>query len=418
MDAAEVVIVGGGIAGSSLAYALAGAGRQVRLLEASEVFEDRVRGEQMHTWGVREARALGVEQVLLDAGAHVAPLWKNYTEGAAEPSDMPMSIMVPGVDGTLNLRHPDACQALIDAAAGAGAQVVRGVRDVTLGQGRPPTVSYRVGDVVHEVQAPLVVGADGRASTVRKQAGITLERSPAMGYISGLLLDDLDGVPDDHDVMVGEGDHFFILFHQGGGRARSYIASGLSGKQRFSGPGSIERYLDATRFACYPFAEQVASGTPAGPCATYAGDDTWTSTPFADGIVLIGDAAGYNDPIIGEGLSIAMRDARSVRDLVLEGATEPDDFRGYADERVERMRRLRLIADVIAVVNVEDGGDRRARRAWLGEKVAAMDPEVFPLIVGAFAGPEQVPAELVDEGILDRIRSHDQTGHRVPAGMA
>jgi menaquinone-9 beta-reductase len=418
MDSADVVIVGGGIAGSSLAFALAEAGRQVRLLEASEVFEDRVRGEQMHTWGVHEARQLGVEQVLLDAGAHVAPLWRNYTEGVAEPFDMPMSIMVPGVEGTLNLRHPDACQALIDAAGGAGAHVVRGVRDVTLGLGQPRTVSYRVDDEVFEVRAPLVVGADGRASTVRKQAGIALERSAAMNYISGLLLDDLDGVPDDHDVMVGEGDLFFILFHQGGARARSYIVTGLSGKERFSGAGSMERYLDAIRFSCYPFSDHVASGTPAGPCATYAGDDTWTSTPFADGVVLIGDAAGYNDPIIGEGLSIAMRDARTVRDLVLDGATEADDFRGYGEERVERMRRLRLIADVISVVNVEDGGDRRARRAWLGEKVTAMDPEVFPLIVGAFAGPEQVPAELVDEGILDRIRSHDQTGHRVPAGTA
>ena len=33
------------------------------------------------------------------------------------------------------------------------------------------------------------------------------------------------------------------------------------------------------------------AATPAGPCATYAGDDTWTAAPFADGVVLIGDAA-------------------------------------------------------------------------------------------------------------------------------
>jgi 2-polyprenyl-6-methoxyphenol hydroxylase-like FAD-dependent oxidoreductase len=292
----------------------------------------------------------------------------------------------------------------------AGAEVVRGVRDVTLGEGRPRTVSYRVGEEVHQITAPLVVGADGRASTVRKQTGIELERSPAMNYIAGLLLDDLDGVPDGYDVMVGEGDLFFILFHQGGGRARTYLATGLADKHRFSGRGSTERYLDAIRFASYPLSDSVASGTPAGPCAAYAGDDTWTRTPYADGVVLIGDAAGYNDPIIGEGLSIAMRDTRTVRDLVLDGATEPDDFRGYADERVERMRRLRLIAVVISVVQVEDGGDRRARRTWFGEKMGAMDPEIFPLVVGAFVGPENVPDELVDEGILDRIRSEDHVG--------
>ena len=34
-----------------------------------------------------------------------------------------------------------------------------------------------------------------------------------------------------------------------------------------------------------------------------------------------------------------------------------------------------------------------------------MDPEFFPLLAGLFAGPETIPAELVDEGILDRIRT-------------
>ena len=123
-------------------------------------------------------------------------------------------------------------------------------------------------------------------------------------------------------------------------------------------------------------------------------------------MVLIGDAAGHNDPIIGEGLSISMRDARTVRDLVAgRRPGTPADFAPYAEERVERMRRLRLVADIIAVTMVEDGDNRAARRAYLGEKMGAMDPEVFPLLFGAFAGPENIPAELVDEGILDRIRS-------------
>jgi flavin-dependent dehydrogenase len=36
-----------------------------------------------------------------------------------------------------------------------------------------------------------------------------------------------------------------------------------------------------------------------------SGEDTWTETPYVEGIVLIGDAGGYNDPIIGEGRSLA-----------------------------------------------------------------------------------------------------------------
>ena len=45
-------------------------------------------------------------------------------------------------------------------------------------------------------------------------------------------------------------------------------------------------------------------------------NDTWTDSPCAPGVVLLGDAAGWNDPIIGQGLSIALRDVRMVADVV------------------------------------------------------------------------------------------------------
>lgn len=411
MQRADAVIVGGGIAGASLAGALADADLDVVVLEASEIFEDRVRGEQMHAWGVREARELGVEQVLLDAGAHVAPMWRQYTDVSDQPNDIPMSMMVPEVDGTLNLRHPDACQALLDAASRSGAGVERGVADVNLGSGQPRTVAYRTSSGTHRVEAPLVIGADGRRSAIRRQAGITLSQQPATGYIAGLLLDDLDTIPNDHDVMVGEGDLFFILFHQGNGRARAYIAVGAADQHRFAGRSATERFLETLSLRSYPHAEVLAAATPAGPCATYPGDDTWTDAPFADGVVLVGDSAGYNDPIIGEGLSIAMRDARIVRDLVTDGARSPKDFGSYGEERVERMRRLRLIADVVAAVQIEDGGDRQARRRWLGKKLATTDPKVFPLLIGSFSGPETIPAEVADEAILEEIRAVDRA-HR------
>jgi 2-polyprenyl-6-methoxyphenol hydroxylase-like FAD-dependent oxidoreductase len=211
-----VLIVGGGIAGSSLAYALASAGLSVTVLESSVEYLDRVRGESMMPWGVKEARNLGVEQTLLDAGAHVAPAWLQYHEGLEEPAMLPMSMMVEGIPGALNLRHPDACQALIDAAAAAGATVVRGVHDVQLRAGQPVSVTYS-SDRAGEALARLVVGADGRSSTVRRQAGISLQRDDPMNYISGLLVDGLAGIPDNHDVMVGEGDELFLMFHQGDG---------------------------------------------------------------------------------------------------------------------------------------------------------------------------------------------------------
>jgi 2-polyprenyl-6-methoxyphenol hydroxylase-like FAD-dependent oxidoreductase len=406
-DVADVVVVGGGIGGAALACALAREGLGVTVLEGTTEYEDRVRGESMQPWGVKEARALGVEDALIAAGAHIAPIWKQYSESGTEPAEIPVAMMVPDVPGTLNLRHPVACQALVDAASQAGATVVRGARDVKLSNGGSPAVSYATNGSPHEVRTSLVVGADGRASTVRKQAGITLERQAAISYIAGLLVDGLDDVPDDHDVLADAGDLFFVMFHQGDGRARVYLAPGVSGRHRFSGREGTERFLQACAQArsAYPWAEQVTAGTPSGPCATYPGDDTWTDAPYADGVVLIGDAAGHNDPIIGQGLAIASRDARIVRDLVLDGARDAAAFVPYGEERLARMERLRFIADVLAITQAEDADNTSARRAFVAEKMAAMDPEIFGLLVGAFAGPENVPSELLDPDLLDRIRA-------------
>ena len=137
-ESADVVIVGGGIGGASLAFALAKEGLGVTVLEASEEFADRVRGESMQVWGVKEARDLGVESVMMDAGAHITPVWKQYDEYAGDAGDIPMGMLIEGIEGTLNLRHPVACQALIDAAVAAGATVVRGVKDVKLAGGSAP----------------------------------------------------------------------------------------------------------------------------------------------------------------------------------------------------------------------------------------------------------------------------------------
>ncbi len=380
------------------------AGLGVTVLEASTEFADRVRGESMQAWGLKEAREVGVEQVLLDAGAHITPVWKQYREGVGDVADIPMSIMISDIPGSLNLRHPDACRALLDAASDAGATVVRGVRDVVLALGSSPTVTYVTNGEATELRSTLVVGADGRGSTVRKQAGITLDRQEAISYIAGLLVDGLDGVPDDHDVVAAEGDVFFLMFHQGLGRARVYLCTGLSGQHRFSGRQGTEQFLAACNVSCYPWSEQVMTATPAGPCATYAGDDTWTDAPFADGVVLIGDAAGHNDPVIGQGLSIAMRDVRIVRDLILDGARQSAAFAPYGEERASRMERVRFIADVLAVAQAEDADNRSARRTMLAENMAGTDPAILPLMLGAFAGPETIPREALDPGILERLR--------------
>jgi 2-polyprenyl-6-methoxyphenol hydroxylase-like FAD-dependent oxidoreductase len=179
----------------------------------------------------------------------------------------------------------------------------------------------------------------------------------------------------------------------------------LSGQHRFAGPEGTDRFLAACAVSAYPWSEQVVAATPAGPCATYPGDDTWCAEPFVDGAVLIGDAAGHNDPIIGQGLSIAMRDARTVRDLVLDGARNADAFAAYGIERLGRLARLRFAADVLAATNAEDADNRDARRRYVSDRMAGMEAPVFPLLLGLFAGPETIGEELLEPGLLADIRA-------------
>ena len=77
----DVVIVGGGIAGSSLAVSLVRAGLGVTVaVERERRFQDRVRGESIHPWGVGVARELGLLDVLAASGAHPLPLWRQYED--------------------------------------------------------------------------------------------------------------------------------------------------------------------------------------------------------------------------------------------------------------------------------------------------------------------------------------------------
>ena len=69
----DLIIVGGGLAGSSLAIAMAQAGARVLIVERESKFRDRVRGEAMLPWGAAEACHLGVYQPLLDKCAVGVP---------------------------------------------------------------------------------------------------------------------------------------------------------------------------------------------------------------------------------------------------------------------------------------------------------------------------------------------------------
>jgi 2-polyprenyl-6-methoxyphenol hydroxylase-like FAD-dependent oxidoreductase len=403
----DLIIVGGGIGGSALAAVMAEAGKSVLLLEQSEVFEDRVRGEWIAPWGVVEVQRLGLYDLLLGAGGHVVTRHVTYDETlppeAAEAASLPLSRFKPGIEGPLCIRHPLHCQTLFDAAKARGANAIRGVVVERVAGGADPQVTWSKDGERFEARGRLLVGADGRSSMVREACGITLHQDKPHHWFAGLLVENADGWDPDLQAIGTEGDFGFLAFPQGGGRIRIYGGYALDQAQRFKGPDGPRRFLDAFAMACAPHNKHIVAGTPAGPLFSYFNADSWTDVPAAEGVVLVGDAAGWNDPILGLGLSITYRDVRMVSDLL----KETDDWKAvsfatYAEERAERMRRLRFTAKIHSTLDMEFDDAARERRRNMFERAAA-DPTLRSHAFAVMAGPEALPPEIFTDAYRERV---------------
>jgi 2-polyprenyl-6-methoxyphenol hydroxylase-like FAD-dependent oxidoreductase len=407
----DVVVVGGGIAGSALAAALARHGLGVTVLEQEHEYRDRVRGEYLPVWGVAEAQRLDLADILRDTGGTVVrwrvPYDEAWSAAIAEASARDNSQILPGVLGAYCGSHPAACRTLSRAAEDAGAVFVRGVGDVRVSSGAQPEVCYRVDGVERRVRCRLVVGADGRRSVVREQTGIMLHTAGPTHLISGLLVDDVPEWPQDTSSSGTQGDVMFLVFPQGGARLRLYLCTSVDQRHRFAGRDGPQRFLDEfRRLSCLPWAPAVVVSRPIGPCATFPGDDTWTESPIAaPGVVLVGDAAGYNDPIIGQGLAIALRDARILGDLlVAQPEWDSNSLAPYAQERSERMRRLQFTASLVAALQADFSPGARDRRARFYQRMrAGTDTALRIPLAAATAGPETVPRKAFTREMRDHI---------------
>lgn len=393
----DVVVVGGGIAGSALAARLAAEQRSVVVLEQQETFRDRVRGETIVPWGVREVVALGIEDVLLAAGGRYSVGFLPYDETldptTAEATMVPLSAIAPDVRGQLNVGHPEASEALLTNAAAAGADVRRSVGDVRVTAGASPEVTWTEAGVAQRARCRLVVGADGRSSTVRRQLGIELEERPPEIFGAGLLVRTAEGLTD-ANTFGTEGDTCFLGFPREGDLTRLYLMVDIARQPEFTGPGRAERFLAAYRTSCFPGSEAYANGDVVGPCGGAPMTDSWTvDGPVVPGAVLIGDSAGWSDPLIGQGLAIAFRDARSVADILLSSPDwSPRAFAPWVEERRERMHRIRVAAHVATRLRcdfTEDG--RRRRRKALDSMFT--EPNVLAQVACTLIGPEAFPAD-------------------------
>lgn len=407
MQRYDLIIVGGGIGGSALAQVMASAGKSVLLLEQSEAYQDRVRGEWIAPWGVDEVKRLGLYDLLKGAGGHHITHHVTFDEGkdpvAAEAEALPLGFFREGVPGPLCLGHPTHCQTLFDAAQAAGAEALRGARVLALEFGASPKVTYDLDGETREAAARLIVGADGRTSQVREAAGVKLHQDTPHHWFAGLLVDGAPGWRETLQAIGTEGDFGFLAFPQGGGKIRLYGGYALDEARRFKGDDGPRKFLDAFALSCSPENRHIVEGAPAGPLFAYINADSWTDRPFAPGAVLVGDAAGWNDPIIGLGLSITYRDVRIVSDI-LKASDDWSEraFAPYAEERAERMRRLRFAGQITSALDMEFGEAAKARRHSYHAR-GAKDPTLKLHGIAVMAGPELAPAEIFTEAHRARV---------------
>lgn len=395
MSDVDVAIVGGGIGGASLGGVLARAGLRVLILERETEFVDRVRGEWMAPWGVLELQRLGLYERFRAAGGHHLSVHIGYDElvpaDVAATRPLPISELLPGAPGPLCLEHVVMQNEALAYAIESGVDVRRGVSDVRVTAGPSPSVAFVDGGEPAKVTARLIVGADGRSSSVRRQLGIAIEEAPIDHLIAGLLVDRAAGWPEDLQAGGKVGDLHYLVFPQGRGQVRLYVDFAASDRGRFTGPGGAERLLAAfAGMSCVPHSAAIAGARPAGPCRSYPSQDAWIDAPVVEGAVLIGDAAGYNDPIIGQGLSITLRDARMVAEILLDG----DDwsapaFASYAAERRERLRRLRASAVFATSLNARFTAEDVERRVRAVGRMAEDASLLMPMIA-IYIGPEMV----------------------------
>jgi 2-polyprenyl-6-methoxyphenol hydroxylase-like FAD-dependent oxidoreductase len=390
----DVVVVGGGLAGASVAITLAREGIRILVIERERVFRDRVRGEVMAAWGTVEAKRLGLYDILRERCAIDVPYLTYHVEGEGAPLDLRTA--PPHFQPSLAFHHPVMQEALLEEAAAAGATVWRPARLVSLTSGDRPVVEVVVDGVAHTLAPRLIVGADGRDSQVAHLGGFERRVDPDELLAAGLLVQGEMDTADAVNVFIGRAaGQVALITRIAPGLYRLYFFHHVNAiPRRLSGGRDVEAAFGYVRDAGIPGA-WLDDAQPCGPLATFDGTHRWVERPYRDGVVLVGDAAGASDPAWGSGLSRTLRDVRLLRDAL----TAEDDWdaaaRAYADAHDEFWAPLReaerLSAAALMGVGPE-GASRRERGLEIFDRVPELETWTY--------GPESRCSDAVRAELL------------------
>jgi 2-polyprenyl-6-methoxyphenol hydroxylase-like FAD-dependent oxidoreductase len=367
----DIITVGGGIAASALAKAMAERGARVLVLERETKFRDRVRGEGLVCWGCGEARELGIYELLKKTCGHDVP----FVESGMGPRDFRTT--TPQRLPLLSFPHPVMQETLLAAAEQAGAEVRCGVTVEQIETGGTPAVITDMGN--HErISARLVVAADGRGSAARKWAGFTVQEQSNPSYMAGVLLTDVKA-PAETIYFMFHPDMGMsaILVPLGSGRFRAYFIYPKTAGYRLQGDPMLRLFISESPKVYAPLAEYYAEAKSIGPLASFDVSDSWVEHSYRDGVVLVGDAAATTDPTYGQGLSLALRDARTLRDELSKDSDWAAAASRYADQRRVYFRTCHTVEGWLRTLFQDSSPEAAALRAKAMPLIAD-DPTRMP----------------------------------------
>lgn len=334
----EVAVVGAGPAGSSLALRLARAGVDVALLDARGFPRSKPCGDCLSPGATPLLREIGVLGEVKRRGAGRLTGWRVRSPGGTWFAGRFDPGRGRGPAAGLAVPRRSLDEALLRAAAGAGARHVPRARCVALLRERGRVVGVRVrGDGARErkIRARWVVGADGLRSTVARRLG-PVRRGPRqrLALVARLRA---DAGPE----RTGE-----LRLHREGvlglapvGRSRYNLTLVVPRREAPAVSRDRKGYF-RRRVREHGLGRWLAAAAPLPELEVTGPFELKPRRLAVPGALLVGDAAGYFDPLTGQGIYRALATARLAARAIRRGLEEPRREAAVLRRYRDRARRL------------------------------------------------------------------------------